>query len=119
VAEAARGRSAEFDAIVVAAGPTPTTDIKLVVLLQEAFRHCTTLAALAAGYRPQSCADPSKGPGVAVADDLGKALTAHLAAALGLHRALGPSHVGDGLGGSPRPLTHVDQTDVNDPSGPG
>ena len=30
---------------------------------------------------------PTKGPGVAVADDLDNAFTANLAAALGLHRA--------------------------------
>jgi catalase len=35
-------RSIEYDAIVVAAGTTPTDDIKLVVLLQEAFRHCNS-----------------------------------------------------------------------------
>ena len=39
------------------------------------------------GHRPQSCADPAEGPGVSVADDLGNAFTANLAAALGLHRA--------------------------------
>jgi catalase len=38
-------RSIEFDALAVAAGTTPTADIKLVVLLQEAFRHCKALAA--------------------------------------------------------------------------
>ena len=41
----ATARSIEFDAVVVAAGTTPTTDIKLVVLLQEAFRHCKAIAA--------------------------------------------------------------------------
>jgi catalase len=38
-------RSIEFDALVVASGTTPTADIKLVVLLQEAFRHCKAVAA--------------------------------------------------------------------------
>ena len=37
-------RSIEFDAVVVADGTTPTSDIKLVLLLQEAFRHCKALA---------------------------------------------------------------------------
>ena len=59
-----------------------------VVLLQEAFRHCTTLAAPGDGVTVLKAARiPTKGPGVSVADDLGKALTANLAAALGLHRA--------------------------------
>ena len=38
-------RSIEFDAVVVAAGTTPSNDIELVVLLQEAFRHCKALGA--------------------------------------------------------------------------
>src|SRR5580693_1663678 len=38
-------RSVEFDALVVAGGTTPTGDIKLTVLLLEAFRHCKVLAA--------------------------------------------------------------------------
>src|SRR6185437_3566169 len=41
----ATARSIEFDALVVAGGTTPTGDIKLVVLLQEAFRHCKAIAA--------------------------------------------------------------------------
>ena len=36
-------RSIEYDAVVVAAGTKPTRDIKLVVLLQEVFRHCKPL----------------------------------------------------------------------------
>ena len=38
-------RSVEFDALVVAGGTAPTGDIKLTLLLQEAFRHCKVLAA--------------------------------------------------------------------------
>ena len=84
----ATARSIEFDAVVVAAGTTPTTDIKLVVLLQEAFRHCKAIAAWGDGAAVLKAARiPTKGPGVAVADDLDKAFTANLAAALGLHRA--------------------------------
>ena len=37
-------RSVEFDALVVAGGTTPSGDIKLTLLLQEAFRHCKVLA---------------------------------------------------------------------------
>jgi catalase len=81
-------RSIEFDALVVAGGTTPTADIKLVVLLQEAFRHCKALAAWGDGAAVLKAARiPAKGPGIAVADSVDKAFTANLAAALGLHRA--------------------------------
>jgi catalase len=81
-------RSIEFDALVVAGGTTPTADIKLVVLLQEAFRHCKALAAWGDGAAVLKAARiPAKGPGIAVADSADKAFTANLAAALGLHRA--------------------------------
>lgn len=39
----------EYDAIVVAAGTKPTRDIKLIVMLQGAFRHCKPIAAWADG----------------------------------------------------------------------
>jgi catalase len=72
----------------VAGGTTPTADIKLVVLLQEAFRHCKALAAWGDGAAVLTAARiPAKGPGIAVADSADKAFTANLAAALGLHRA--------------------------------
>jgi catalase len=81
-------RSIEFDALVVAGGTTPTGDIKLVVLLQEAFRHCKALAAWGDGVAVlKSARIPVKGPGIEVADGVDKAFTAKLAAALGLHRA--------------------------------
>ena len=83
----ATARSIEFDAVVVAAGTTPTTDIKLVVLLWEAFRHCKAIAARGDGAALKAARIPTKGPGVAVADDLDRAFTANLAAALGPHRA--------------------------------
>ena len=38
-------RSIEFDALIVAGSTTPSGDIKLTILLQEAFRHCKALAA--------------------------------------------------------------------------
>jgi catalase len=81
-------RSIEFDALVVASGTTPTADIKLVVLLQEAFRHCKAVAAWGDGTAVLKAARiPAKGPGIAVADDVDKAFIADLANALGLHRA--------------------------------
>ncbi len=84
----ATARSIEFDAVVVAAGTTPSADIKLVVLLQEAFRHCKAIAAWGDGVAILKAARISvKSPGVEVADEVDKAFTASLAAALGLHRA--------------------------------
>jgi catalase len=82
------GRSIEFDALVVAGGTTPTQDIKLVLLLQEAYRHCKAIAAwgdgeailLDAGITPDA-------PGVATSDAADKDFTAALVTALGLHRA--------------------------------
>ncbi len=84
----ATARSIEFDALVVAAGTMPAADIKLVVLLQEAFRHCKAIAAWGDGTAVLKAAHiPAKGPGITVAGDVDKAFTANLATALGLHRA--------------------------------
>jgi catalase len=81
-------RSIEFDALVVAAGTTATADIKLVVLLQEAFRHCKALGAWGDGSAVlKTSRIPLKGPGIELGDDVDKEFTARLAAALGLHRA--------------------------------
>ena len=61
----ATARSIEFDALVVAGGTTPTGDIKLVVLLQEAFRHCKAIAAWGDGAAVlKSARISSKDPGV-------------------------------------------------------
>jgi catalase len=82
------GRSIELDALVVAGGTTPNGDIKLVVLLQEAFRHYKAIAAWGdAGAVLKSALISGKDPGVEVTEDVDKAFTANLAAALGLHRA--------------------------------
>jgi catalase len=83
----ATARSIEFDALVVAGGTTPSHDIKLVVLLQEAFRHCKALAAWGDGASVLKVARISvRDPGVVVSESVDKAFTAQLAAALGLHR---------------------------------
>ena len=83
----ATARSIEFDALVVAGGTTPTGDIKLVVLLQEAFRHPKALAAWGDGDAVLKSARISgRDPGVEVAEEVDTAFTANLAAALGLHR---------------------------------
>jgi catalase len=44
----------------VAGGTTPTGDIKLTLLLQEAFRHCKVLAAWGDG--PRSWKQPASPP---------------------------------------------------------
>ena len=83
-------RSIEFDALVVAGGTTLTGDIKLVVPLQEAFRHCKAIAAWGNGGAVLKSARISgRDPGVEVAKEVDKAFTANLAAALGLHRVWG------------------------------
>jgi hypothetical protein len=48
-------RSIEFDALVVGGGTTPTGDIKLVVLLQEAFRPPGDRRMERRRRRPQVC----------------------------------------------------------------
>ncbi len=80
-------RSIEFDALVVADGTTPTGDIKLVLLLQEAYRHCKPVAAWGSGAGIlQSAGIAPDGAGVLLADSTGKAFTDELTTALGLHR---------------------------------
>jgi catalase len=81
-------RSVEFDALVVAGGTTPTGDIKLTVLLQEAFRHCKALGAWGDGTAILEAAGITAGdPGVVTGDTAAKPFTDQLAAAVGLHRA--------------------------------
>jgi hypothetical protein len=70
-----REKITEFDALVVASGTTPTADIKLVVLLQEAFRHCKAVAAWGDGTAVLKAARiPAKGPGIVMADDVDPAI---------------------------------------------
>ena len=81
-------RSIEFDAVIVAAGTTPSADIKLVLLLQEAYRHCKAIAAWGDATALLELAGiPADGPGVSVAETAGKPFSDALIAALGLHRA--------------------------------
>jgi catalase len=80
-------RSIEFDALIVAAGTKPTRDIKLIVLLQEAFRHCKPVAAWGDGTAALAAAGIDlDGPGVLVADTANKSFTDGLADAVGLYR---------------------------------
>jgi catalase len=84
----ATARSIEFDAILVADGTTPSTDIKLVVLLQEAFRHCKALGSWGSGSSTLTAAGIApEAPGVSTGDVIDEAFTAELVTALGLHRA--------------------------------
>jgi len=81
-------RSIEFDAVLVAGGTTPTNDIKLVILLQETFRHCKAMGAWGDGAAIlQSAGISADSAGVLTADAVTKSLTQQLTAALGVHRA--------------------------------
>ena len=81
-------RSVEFDALVVAGGTSPTGDIKLTLLLQEAFRHCKVLAAWGDGTAVLEAAGiTAGGAGVVTGATAAKSFTDQLAAAVGLHRA--------------------------------
>ncbi|SOD73607.1 catalase [Jatrophihabitans sp. GAS493] len=81
-------RSIEFDALVVAGGTSSSDDIKLVLLLQEAYRHCKAVAGWGdATTVLQSAGIPADGPGVSISESAGKPFADELLAALGLHRA--------------------------------
>ena len=80
-------RSIEFDAVVVAAGTAPADDIKLVLLLQEAFRHCKAVGAWGDGAAVLEAAGIDlDGPGVLVSDSVDKSFVDGLTRAVGLHR---------------------------------
>jgi catalase len=80
-------RSVEFDAVVVAGGTTPVSDIKLILLLQEAFRHAKVLGAWGGGTAVlEAAAITADSPGVVTAATVAKSFTEQLAAAVGLHR---------------------------------
>jgi catalase len=83
-------RSIEFDAIVVAGGIAPeiAKDVKFVLLLQEAYRHCKVLATWGDGAKALKAAGITpRNPGVSQAPSVSVAFTKALVAALGLHRA--------------------------------
>jgi catalase len=80
-------RSIEYDAIVVADGTAPSNDIKLVTLLQEAYRHCKPVGAWGTGVAGLELAGIAlDGPGVLVSAKVDGAFTTALMAAVGLHR---------------------------------
>jgi catalase len=81
-------RSIEFDALVVADGTAPSDDIKLVILLQEAYRHCKAIGAWGSGAASLESVQIVAGtPGVLVGDSIAKSFIDGLIAAVGLHRA--------------------------------
>ncbi len=81
-------RSVEFDALVVAADPEQTSDIKQFLLLQEAYRHCKTLGAWGNGSAVlEGAGIPLSGDGMVTGKVVGKAFTDQLVDAIGLHRA--------------------------------
>ncbi|WP_308073911.1 catalase [Actinokineospora sp. PR83] len=80
-------RSIEFDAVVVAAGLGAFRDIKLTILLQEAFRHCKTIAAWGDGEQVLTAAGiDTTAPGIVLGDKPVKTFTADLIKSVGLHR---------------------------------
>jgi catalase len=81
-------RSIEFDAIVVADGTALTGDIKLVLLLQEAYRHCKPVGAWGSGTATLEATNITPdGPGVVTGKSAAKSFTDNLIAAVGLLRA--------------------------------
>jgi catalase len=79
-------RSIEFDALLIAAGTTPAADLKLALLLQEAYRHCKTLAAWGDGSQTR-CGIPLEGPGMTLGKTVAKTFTDQLFTSIGMHRA--------------------------------
>jgi catalase len=80
-------RSIEYDAVVIADGVAGLRDIKLAVLLQEAFRHCKPLGGW--GDAAQVLRDAGidvTAPGILLTDQADKDMTTALITALGLHR---------------------------------
>ena len=81
-------RSVEYDAILIAGGAGDLADVKLTILLQEAFRHAKALGAWGDGERALRTAGlDTTAPGVLLADGVSGAYTKQLIEALGLHRA--------------------------------
>jgi catalase len=81
-------RSIEFDAVIVADGSNPASDLKRTLLLQEAYHHCKTLAGWGSGREILADAGiPLDGPGIVVEEKLSQPVIGTLRKQLGLHRA--------------------------------
>ena len=80
-------RSIEYDAILVAGGAGALADIKLTILLQEAFRHAKPIGAWGDGEQALITAGiDTSAPGILLSDAVVSAYTKGLIEALGLHR---------------------------------
>ncbi|GAA2568627.1 catalase CatB [Winogradskya consettensis] len=81
-------RSVEYDAILIAGGAGALADIKLTVLLQEAFRHAKAIGAWGDGEQALLTAGiDTTAPGILLSDGVSSAYTKDLIKAVGLHRA--------------------------------
>jgi catalase len=80
-------RSIEYDALLIADGNAGLRDVKLTVLLQEAFRHCKPIGGWGdAGRVLQDAGLDIKAPGVLVTETIDRAASTALINTLGLHR---------------------------------
>jgi catalase len=80
-------RSIEYDAVLIAGGAGDLADVKLTVLLQEAFRHAKPLGAWGDGVNALRTAGLDvQAPGILLADGMTAAYRKQLITALGLHR---------------------------------
>jgi catalase len=81
-------RSIEFDAVAVADGAGTVSDPRVLVLLQEAYRHCKAIAAWGDGAGLLTAAGiAADAPGVLVDTKASAAQRKALVTAMGLHRA--------------------------------
>jgi catalase len=81
-------RSIEYDAILVADGSGDIADIKVNLLVQEAFHHCKTLGAWGNGTQLlENAGLDISAPGVIVSEDADADFGAALIASVGVHRA--------------------------------
>nr|WP_275411358.1 catalase [Actinoplanes digitatis] len=80
-------RSIEYDAVLVADGAGSLADLRLSVLLEEAFRHAKVLGAWGDGKQALRAAGiDTKAPGILLDDAVVAAYTKRLIDAVGLHR---------------------------------
>jgi catalase len=74
--------------VLVARGTPATPDIKLVLLLQEAFRRCQLVGAWGGGVVVLcACGIDPIGPGVVTGDTMARAFSDSVVRGVGLHRA--------------------------------
>jgi catalase len=80
-------RSIEYDAILIAGGAGDLADVKLTVLLQEAFRHAKPIGAWGDGVQALRTAGLDvDAPGILLTDGMTAAYRKQLITSLGLHR---------------------------------